>query len=185
MKGRRRRRNQPTSAAFTDVEEGAGSSGGGTPGGETLSEEENLQMLDTMMQDPNIQEMLYQHLPEPMRNKETFDWMLNNPEYRKQLAQTLKAQGANLDPAMYEQLKGVNAAEVTDQLAKFGMTPTDVMQKIMGDPELAEAFQKPHVQKAIMESQSNPEKMNEYWDDPDVMLVFKKMNEMFPQATGM
>ena len=36
--------------------------------------------------------MLYQHLPEPMRNKETFDWMLSNPEYRKQLAQTLKAQ---------------------------------------------------------------------------------------------
>ena len=94
-------------------------------------------------------------------------------------------QGANLDPNMYEQLKGVNAADVTDQLAKFGMTPTDVMQKIMGDPELAEAFQKPHVQKAIMESQSNPEKMNDYWDDPDVMLVFRKMNEMFPQATGM
>jgi len=41
-----------------------------------------------------LQEMLYQHLPEPMRNKETFDWMLSNPEYRKQLAQTLKAQAS-------------------------------------------------------------------------------------------
>jgi hypothetical protein len=80
-------------------------------------------------------------------------------------------QSAKLDPKMYEQLKGVNAADVTDQLAKFGMTPQDVMQKIMSDPELAEAFQKPHVQKAIMESQTNPEAMNDYWGDPDVMLV--------------
>jgi len=72
---------------------------------------------------------------------------------------------------MYQQLKGLNSSEVKDQLAKLGMTPTDVMQRIMADPELAEAFQKPHVQKAIMDSQHNPERMNDYVGDPDVMLV--------------
>ena len=29
-------------------------------------------------------EMMYPYLPEPMRNKETFKWMLSNPAYRKQ-----------------------------------------------------------------------------------------------------
>jgi len=48
-----------------------------------------------------LQEMLYQHLPEPMRNKETFNWMLSNPEYRKQLAQTLKAQARPALPNLH------------------------------------------------------------------------------------
>jgi hypothetical protein len=42
--------------------------------------------------------MLYQHLPEPMRNKETFNWMLSNPEYRKQLAVNLKQQARPAQP---------------------------------------------------------------------------------------
>ena len=37
-----------------------------------------------------MQEAMYQYLPEGMRNKETFDWMMSNPEYRKQL-QTMMA----------------------------------------------------------------------------------------------
>lgn len=41
--------------------------------------------------DENLQKMLYPYLPEPMRNPETFKWMLGNPEYRKQL-ETMMAQ---------------------------------------------------------------------------------------------
>jgi hypothetical protein len=38
-----------------------------------------------MLRDPEMQKMLYPYLPEPMRNPQTFEWMLNNPEYRAQL----------------------------------------------------------------------------------------------------
>lgn len=43
-------------------------------------------------QDPKMQEMLYPYLPEGMRNPQTFEWMLSNPEYRQQLEQMLEAQ---------------------------------------------------------------------------------------------
>ena len=39
-----------------------------------------------------MQQLLYQHLPEPMRNPQTFEWMLSNPEYRKQLEGMMEQQ---------------------------------------------------------------------------------------------
>ncbi len=41
--------------------------------------------------DENLQKMLYPYLPEPMRNPETFKWMLSDPHYRQQL-ETMMAQ---------------------------------------------------------------------------------------------
>jgi hypothetical protein len=42
--------------------------------------------------DENLQKMLYPYLPEPMRNPETFKWMLSNPEYRQQLETMMEQQ---------------------------------------------------------------------------------------------
>jgi hypothetical protein len=46
-------------------------------------------MMEQMLRDPNMQKMLYPYLPEPMRNPQSIEWMLNTPEVRKQLEQTL------------------------------------------------------------------------------------------------
>lgn len=45
-----------------------------------------------MQTDENLQKMLYPYLPEPMRNPETFKWMLSNPEYRQQLETMMEQQ---------------------------------------------------------------------------------------------
>jgi hypothetical protein len=37
-------------------------------------------------------QLLYKYLPEPMRNPQTFEWMLSNPEYRKQLEAMMQQQ---------------------------------------------------------------------------------------------
>lgn len=70
----------------------AGDAAPGSTNGSSTSAEQEDEALDKLFRDPAVQEMLYQHLPETMRNKETFDWMLNNPEYRKQLQDVLKKQ---------------------------------------------------------------------------------------------
>lgn len=44
-------------------------------------------MMEKMLRDANMQKMLYPYLPEPMRNPESIEWMLNNPEVRKQMEQ--------------------------------------------------------------------------------------------------
>lgn len=51
-----------------------------------------MKMLERMMNDENMQKMLYPYLPEPMRNPETFKWMLDNPEYRAQLEHMVSQQ---------------------------------------------------------------------------------------------
>ena len=68
-------------------------------------------------------------------------------------------------------MKSINSEDVNKQLAEHGMTAADVVQKIMGEPELAAAFAKPQVQQAIMELQQDPMAMLKYQNDPDVMLV--------------
>lgn len=45
--------------------------------------------MEVMLQDPKMQEMMYPYLPEPMRNPETFNFVLKDPTMRKQLVQTL------------------------------------------------------------------------------------------------
>lgn len=45
--------------------------------------------MEVMLQDPKMQEMMYPYLPEPMRNPETFNFVLKDPTMRKQLVSTL------------------------------------------------------------------------------------------------
>ena len=38
-----------------------------------------------MMENPEIQKMVYPYLPEEMRNPDTFKWIMTNPAYRSQM----------------------------------------------------------------------------------------------------
>ncbi len=44
-----------------------------------------------------------------------------------------------------------------------------VLQKIMGDPDLAMAFSNPNVQRAVVDISANPMNIVNYQNDPDVM----------------
>lgn len=77
----------------------------------------------------------------------------------------------SLDPNMMSMMKDMDSSEMNKQLETLGLSPSEVINKIMAEPDLAAAFQKPKVMQAIMESQSNPLAIMNYQDDPDVMLV--------------
>ena len=49
------------------------------------------------LQDPEMQKTLYPYLPEPMRNPETMEWMLSQPEYRQQMEQMMSQVDTKLD----------------------------------------------------------------------------------------
>lgn len=49
-------------------------------------------MMESLLRDPKMQEAMYQYLPENMRNKETFEWMMSNPQYREQLKEMMSKQ---------------------------------------------------------------------------------------------
>lgn len=74
----------------------AGATGQADPGTQTGGGF-SLDVMESLLKDPRMQEAMYQYLPEHMRNKETFDWMMSNPEYRKQLqammAKQVRGQG--------------------------------------------------------------------------------------------
>ena len=72
---------------------------------------------------------------------------------------------------MYASIKDIDADEMKRQLDAVGLTPTDIITKLMQDPPLAAAFQKPNVQRAIFEARDNPLAAMRYQDDPEVMMV--------------
>ncbi|KAL0351352.1 UNVERIFIED_CONTAM: protein, chloroplastic [Sesamum calycinum] len=140
-----------------------------------------------MMEDPTVQKMVYPYLPEEMRNPATFKWMLQNPQYRQQLQDMLNNMGGSpeWDSRMMHSLKSfdLSSPEVKQQFDQIGLTPEEVISKIMANPDIAMAFQNPRVQAAIMECSQNPLSIAKYQNDKEVMDVFNKISELFPGAT--
>ncbi len=53
-----------------------------------------------------MQKLLYPYLPEGMRNPQTFEWMMSNPEYRTQLEQMMEKQVSFADQHHQKRMKG-------------------------------------------------------------------------------
>jgi hypothetical protein len=136
-----------------------------------------------MLKDPKMQEMLYPYLPEPMRNPQTFEWMLNNPEYRTQLEQMIGQQGGMAaNPAMADMLKDIDMSpdKMKSQFDQLGMTPDQFIQKVMGDPDLSGMMTNPRIMTAIAECSKDPMNIFKYQNDEEVMKVFEKLQQMVP-----
>ncbi|XP_024022022.1 protein TIC 40, chloroplastic [Morus notabilis] len=148
----------------------------------------SVEALEKMMEDPTVQKMVYPYLPEEMRNPTTFKWMLQNPQYRQQLEDMLKNMGGNSqwDNRVMDSLKNfdLSSPDVKQQFDQIGLTPEEVISKIMANPDVALAFQNPRVQQAIMDCSQNPLSIAKYQNDKEVMDVFNKISELFPGVTG-
>ncbi|WJX37040.1 Protein TIC 40, chloroplastic [Trifolium repens] len=148
----------------------------------------SVDALEKMMEDPTVQKMVYPYLPEEMRNPSTFKWMLQNPEYRQQLEEMLNNMGGGTewDSRMMDTLKNfdLNSPDVKQQFDQIGLSPEEVISKIMANPDVAMAFQNPRVQAAIMDCSQNPLNIAKYQNDKEVMDVFNKISELFPGVSG-
>ncbi|CAO2835351.1 unnamed protein product [Amaranthus hypochondriacus] len=148
----------------------------------------SVDTLEKMMEDPSVQKMVFPHLPEEMRDPATFKWMLQNPVYRQQLQEMLDNMGGtpDFDNRMLENLKNfdINSPEVKQQFDQIGLTPEEVISKIMANPDIAMAFQNPRVQQAIMDVSQNPMNIVKYQNDKEVMDVFNKIQQLFPGTSG-
>ncbi|CAD6263621.1 unnamed protein product [Miscanthus lutarioriparius] len=149
----------------------------------------SIETIEKMMEDPAVQKMVYPYLPEEMRNPDSFKWMLQNPMYQQQLQDMLNNMGASPDQwdnRMVDHLKNfdLSSPEVRQQFAQVGMTPEEVVSKIMANPDVAVAFQNPKIQTAIMDCSQNPLNIVKYQNDKEVMDVFMKISQIFPQISG-
>ncbi len=150
-------------------------------------DEASLEYMKNMIRNPEMQKLMYPYLPEFMRNPETFEMLLNNPQYKDQLKgimKSMKSSGAMPGGGMGGAMPDINSPEVQEQFAQMGMKPEDVLTQIMQDPELAGAFQNPKVQAAVMDCSANPMNITKYQNDPEVMKTFEKLASLFPQAGG-
>ncbi|XP_014518692.1 protein TIC 40, chloroplastic [Vigna radiata var. radiata] len=158
---------------------------GGFPGSQsTKNSVLSVEALEKMMEDPRVQKMVYPYLPEEMRNPDTFKWMLQHPQYRQQLEEMLNNMGGGTewDSQMMDTLKNfdLNSPQVKQQFDQIGLSPEEVVSKIMANPEVAMAFQNPRVQAAIMDCSQNPLNITKYQNDKEIMDVFNKISEIFP-----
>ncbi|CAN6872775.1 unnamed protein product [Brassica oleracea] len=148
----------------------------------------SVEVLEKMIEDPTFQKMLYPHLPEEMRNPETFKWVRKNPQYRQQLQDMLNnmSESGEWDKRMTETLKNFdpNSPEVKQGFDQLGLTPEEVISKIMENPDVSMAFQNPRVEAALMDCSENPMNIMKYQNDKEVMDVFNKISQLFPGLTG-
>jgi len=158
-----------------------------------------MNMLESMMEDPKMQEMFYPYLPEPFRNPETFKWMMNTPEIRAQIEQQLdQAMSGNMSPDMANMMgqAGGMGADYNQQFEQMGVSPEEVMKKIMERPDLAAKFQNPKVQAAVqantfvVSGNNETKKLEELLPGiiaqlgPDSMASLKRIAESFAASGG-
>ncbi|KAG2703786.1 hypothetical protein I3760_06G153100 [Carya illinoinensis] len=149
----------------------------------------SVEALEKMMEDPTVQKIVYPHLPEELRNPETFKWMLQNPQYRQQLEEMINnmmGENGEWDKGLMDSFKdfNLNSPEVKQQFDQIGLSPEETLAKIMGDPELRLAFQNPRIQAAIMDCSQNPLSIAKYQNDKEVMDLFNKISQLFPGMSG-
>ncbi|GFR46931.1 hypothetical protein Agub_g8579 [Astrephomene gubernaculifera] len=171
---------KPRSGFFADVDAEASTSASssassGAGEGGAMSE-----MMESMLRNPEMQKMLYPYLPEPMRNPSSIEWMLSNPEVKKQMEQMFAQQNV-MSPQMMDMMKNMdfNQDKVNKQFAELGLKPEDVISKVMANPELAAGFSNPKVQAAIIDISANPMNIMKYQTDPEIMKVLEKVTEIF------
>ena len=58
----------------------------------------------------------------------------------------------SMDPSMMSMMKDLDGAEMNAQLETLGLSPSEVINKIMAEPDLAAAFQKPKVMQVRRDS---------------------------------
>uniref|UniRef100_A0A0E0H174 Protein TIC 40, chloroplastic n=1 Tax=Oryza nivara TaxID=4536 RepID=A0A0E0H174_ORYNI len=146
----------PTNGTAFKMNEGSAS--GTTESRPMLS----VDTIEKMMEDPAVQKMVYPYLPEEMRNPDSFkNNMGGSPD--------------QWDNRMLDHLKNfdLSSPEVRQQFAQVGMTPEEVVSKIMANPEVAVAFQNPKIQTAIMDCSQNPLNIVKYQNDKEDTIVYQ------------
>ncbi|KAI3802477.1 hypothetical protein L1987_30609 [Smallanthus sonchifolius] len=140
----------------------------------------SLDALMKRMEDPDLQKMLYPYLPEEMRNPTSFKWILQNPQYRQQLQEMLNSMGGSpeWDNCMDSLNFDITSPEAKERLDQIGITPEELISKVMANPDLAMSIQNPRVQAAIMDYSQNPMSIIKYQNDKEVMDVFNMLSEI-------
>ena len=171
------------SSPFFDDDSDEGPAGAAAAGDDDDVSEEDIEYMQNMIRNPEMQKLMYPYLPEFMRNPQTFEMLLSNPQYKTQLKAMVKQmKSSGVGPGMPGMgMPDINSPEVQEQFAQMGMKPEDVLTQIMSDPELAAAFQNPKIQSAVMDCSTNPMNITKYQDDPEIMQTFEKLAALFPQ----
>eukprot|EP00466_Bigelowiella_natans_P019650 jgi/Bigna1/144600/aug1.89_g19308 len=102
------------------------------------------------------------YLPETMRDLNSLETMLKNPTFK-----VVDTKYATEDGGM-------------DMKPPKDLTPEEIMEKLMEDPELAKAFENPKVRKAIIDSTTDPTKFVDYSNDKEIMSALTRIAEAFP-----
>jgi hypothetical protein len=85
-------------------------------------------MLENMLRNPQMQTMLYPYLPEPMRNPQSIEWMLSNPEVKKQMEQMFAQSGMSMSPQMMDMQVNQFATQHPQQVAQIRAAISEVIQ---------------------------------------------------------
>ncbi|MCO5603941.1 hypothetical protein L7F22_058097 [Adiantum nelumboides] len=155
----------------------ASSAGTGGTGKSFIS----IEMLETMLDDPKIQQMVFPYLPAEMRDTTTFKQMIQLPQVRQQLQDALNNMGGEDGLDM---LKYMNSDVVKQQFEQIGLKPEEVVGKILASPDIAASLQNPKVVEAIMDCSQNPLNITKYQNDKEVMNALMKIAKLFPGASG-
>ncbi|URD78137.1 Proteasome complex subunit Rpn13 ubiquitin receptor, partial [Musa troglodytarum] len=110
-------------------------------------------------------------------NEQTQSRMMQNPQFRQQMQDMLYDLNPDLCMHGMHSAHGMGSASGLRNYLneQIGLTPEEVISKIMANPDVAMAFQNPKVKAAIFDCSQNPLSIAKYQNDKELGCMFESM----------
>ncbi|GLC39353.1 hypothetical protein PLESTB_000894100 [Pleodorina starrii] len=139
-------------------------------------------MVEMMGQSSQLQQIMMNVLPGPMRNPEVFKQLFGDPAMRRRIAEIIAARGLSIPDHLLERMNPTTMDETFARASRLGLDPGTMFTKLMSHPGLLAKLQQPRVMAAFLDISEDPSRQAKYEGDKELLEVVHKVREIMGTA---
>ncbi|EFJ45541.1 hypothetical protein VOLCADRAFT_106004 [Volvox carteri f. nagariensis] len=146
------------------------------PSEDTLRKAER--MVELMGQSTQLQQIMMNVLPGPLRNPDVFKQLFGDPAMRRQIAEIIAARGLSIPDHLLDRMSPAAMDDTFARASRLGLDPGQMFTKLMGHPGLLAKLQQPRILAAFLDISEDPSREIKYEGEKDLLEVVHKVREI-------
>ncbi|GIL84785.1 hypothetical protein Vretimale_14429 [Volvox reticuliferus] len=143
-------------------------------------------MVELMGQSTQLQQIMMNVLPGPLRNPDVFKQLFGDPAMRRRIAEIIAARGLSIPDHLLERMSPAAMDDTFARASRLGLDPGQLFSRLMAHPGLLAKLQQPRVMAAFLDISEDPSRQAKYEGDKELLEVVQKVREIMgsskPQA---
>ncbi|GLI66669.1 hypothetical protein VaNZ11_010599 [Volvox africanus] len=135
-------------------------------------------MVELMGQSTQLQQIMMNVLPGPLRNPDVFKQLFGDPAMRRRIAEIIAARGHSIPDHLLERMSPAAMDDTFARASRLGLDPSQLFSKLMAHPGLLAKLQQPRVMAAFLDISEDPSRQAKYEGDKELLEVVQKVREI-------